>query len=51
MQFGQVDIIEAHGMEYFKIRIPKDNHTLGFMYGFIESNMHDSWGVKEYSIS
>ena len=49
LQFGQVEILESHGHEYFKIRIPKDNKTLGFMFGFIESNMDDSWGVKEYS--
>ena len=51
MQFGSVEIIETHGIEYFKVRIPKDTLSLGFMYGFVESNMQDSWGVKEYSIS
>lgn len=51
MEFGNVEILESHGREYFKLRIPKDQRSLGFMYGFIESNIQDSWGVKEYSIS
>lgn len=48
--FGQVEIIESHGKEYFKIRLPKDERTLGSMYGFVEKNRTPEWGVKEYSI-
>jgi len=43
--------MEAYGKQYFKLRIPKDNHSLGYMYGFIEQNKNDSWGLQEYTVS
>ena len=51
--FGSVEVLESHGKEYFKIRIPKDEKlTLGYMYGFIEDHKEKGkWGIKEYSVS
>lgn len=49
--FGEVHILESYGKDYFKIRIPKNRRSLGFMYGFIENHKDDSWGVLEYSVS
>ena len=43
--------MESYGKEYFKIRIPRDNKSLGFMYGFIEEHKKSTWGLKEYSVS
>jgi hypothetical protein len=34
--FGSVDTLERYGKDYFKIRIPKNRRSLGYMYGFIE---------------
>jgi len=50
-RFKEVEILESYGKEYFKIRIPRDNKTLGYMYGFVEANKKPSWSLKEYSIS
>jgi len=50
-QFNRVEVMESYGCEYFKIRIPRNNNSLGFMYGFIESNKTADWGLREYSVS
>tara|TARA_B110001469_G_C9573503_1_gene284393 strand:+ start:826 stop:1038 length:213 start_codon:yes stop_codon:yes gene_type:complete len=33
------------------VRIPPNEHSLGYMYGFVESKKKESWGLLQYQIS
>lgn len=36
-EFGRVDVIESHGDEYFKLRVPRQDKTVGFIFSILES--------------
>lgn len=36
-EFESLDILESHGDEYFKLRVPRKNKTIGFIFGKLES--------------
>lgn len=42
-EFNKVEVLESYGEQFFKIRIPPNDHSLGYMYGFMESNKQESW--------
>ena len=44
-KFSSVEVLESYGEEFFKIRIPPNKFSLGYMYGFVESNKKESWDV------
>ena len=48
-QFPSVEILE-HYNDYFKLRIPKGEKTIGFVFGFIEAQKADL-KISEYSVS
>lgn len=47
--FERVDIVEQVG-EYFKIIIPRESKTIGYVFGFIES-LKQQININEYSVS
>jgi hypothetical protein len=48
-QFPSVEILE-HYNDYFKLRIPKGDKTIGFVFGFIEGQKQ-ALKISEYSVS
>jgi hypothetical protein len=48
-QFLTVEILE-HYNDYYKLRIPKGDKTIGFVFGFIEGQKGDL-KISEYSVS
>ena len=48
-QFPQVEILE-HFNDYYKLRIPRGEKTIGFVFGFIEGNK-EQFKIAEYSVS
>ena len=48
-QFPSVEILE-HYNDYYKLRIPKGDKSIGFVFGFIESNKQ-KFNIAEYSVS
>jgi hypothetical protein len=47
--FDQVEILE-HCSDFYKFRVPKEDKTIGFLFGTIEDNKNE-FGVSEYSVS
>lgn len=47
-KYSSAEIIERKE-QYIKIRIERNDVSIGSLFGFIESNK-DIWGIKEYSI-
>lgn len=47
--FSQVELIEQCS-DFFKFRIPRDDKTIGFLFGNIEDKKHDLH-ISEYSVS
>jgi hypothetical protein len=50
-KFSSVEVLESYGEEFFKIRIPPNKYSLGYMYGFVESNLKAHWNIQQYDIS
>lgn len=48
-QFPSVEILE-HYNDYYKLRIPKGDKTIGFVFGFIEAQKQEL-KISEYSVS
>lgn len=48
-QFPTVEILE-HYNDYFKIRIPRGDKSIGFVFGYIESQK-TNFKISEYSVS
>ena len=47
--FEKVEVLEQCG-EYFKLRVPKENKTIGWLFGQLEHNKRDL-GIEEYSVT
>ena len=47
--FEQVELIEQCG-DFFKFRIPREDKTIGFLFGLVEDRTAD-FNISEYSIS
>ncbi|CDW85063.1 abc transporter family protein [Stylonychia lemnae] len=47
--FSEVEILE-HYNDYYKLRVPRESKTIGFIFSFIE-NKKDSFKISEYSAS
>jgi hypothetical protein len=50
-RFQAVEVLESYGEQFFKVRIPPNKHSVGYMYGFVESIKKDSWGLLQYHVS
>jgi hypothetical protein len=48
-QFKVVELLEFHG-DKFKVRVARGNHTIGFVFGLMESNKK-TLNTQEYSVS
>jgi ATP-binding cassette subfamily A (ABC1) protein 3 len=48
-QFPSVEILEQYS-DYFKLRVPKGDKSIGFVFGFIEGQ-RDAFSIAEYSVS
>ena len=46
--FEQVEILEQCG-EFFKLRVPKEGKTIGWLFGQFEKDRSDL-GIQEYSV-
>lgn len=47
--FDQVEILE-HCSDFYKIRVPKEDKTIGFLFGTIEARK-DEFDISEYAAS
>ncbi len=47
-QFQQVDLIEQCS-DYFKFRVPRENKTIGYLFGLVEDNKI-ALNISEYSV-
>ena len=47
--FEKVEILEQCG-EFFKLRVPKENKTIGWLFGQLE-NEKRALGIEEYSVT
>src|SRR5690606_9155295 len=47
--FCEVELLE-HYNDYYKIRVPKQNKSIGYLFGLIENNK-ERYRIKEYSVS
>ena len=47
--FDQVELLEQCG-DFFKIRIPREDKTMGFLFGLIE-RYKDDMNIQEYSVA
>jgi hypothetical protein len=48
-QFPMVEILE-HYNDYYKLRIPRGDKTIGYVFGFIEGQKL-AFKISEYSVS
>lgn len=48
-EFPSVEILE-HYSDYYKMRIPRGDKSIGFVFGYIEGNK-DRLTISEYSVS
>jgi len=48
-QFPMVEILE-HYNDYYKLRIPRGDKTIGYVFGFIEGQKQ-AFKISEYSVS
>ena len=50
-EFGKAEMLESYGDSYFKVRVPKIDKSIGFIFGFVEGIKHRSISsIQEYSI-
>ena len=47
-EFSQVELIEQCG-DFYKIRVPRDDKTIGYLFGQIEANKQDM-NIQEYGV-
>ena len=47
--FQQVEMLEQCG-DFYKLRVPKEDKTIGWLFGHIEENKLNL-GIQEYSVS
>ena len=47
--FGRVEFLEHYG-EYMKVKVPKLDKTVGFLFGLMETNKFEN-NIQDYSIS
>ena len=47
--FEKVEILEQCG-EYFKLRVPKEDKTIGWLFGRLEHEKKEL-GIEEYSVT
>jgi hypothetical protein len=47
--FQSVEMLE-HYNDYYKMRIPKVNRSIGYVFGLIETKK-EMFGISEYSVS
>ena len=47
--FPQVEILE-HCSDFYKFRVPKQDKTIGYLFGFIEDTK-GNYNISEYSVS
>lgn len=47
--FKQVEMLEQCG-EFFKLRVPKEEKTIGWLFGQLEHEKH-RLGIQEYNVS
>lgn len=47
--FYKVEILEQCG-EFFKLRVPKEGKTIGWLFGKLESEKRNL-GIEEYSVT
>ena len=47
--FGSVEILE-HYNDYYKMRVPRGEKSIGFVFGLIE-NKKEEYKISEYSVS
>ena len=45
-----MELLESYGDKYFKMRVPKMDKSLGFVFGLIESSK-DRESILEYNVS
>jgi hypothetical protein len=51
IEFGKVEMLESYGEQYFKIRVPKGEKSIGFVFGLIERVKETGIaGIQEYSV-
>jgi len=48
-QFPSVEILEQYS-DYFKLRVPRGDKSIGFVFGFIEGQ-REAFQIAEYSVS
>ena len=48
-QFESVEILE-HYNDYFKLRVPRGDKSIGFVFGMIEGRKEE-FKISEYSVS
>lgn len=47
--FETVEILE-HYNDYYKLRVPRGNKTIGYLFGLVESSK-EKFSISEYSVS
>ena len=47
--FQQVELLE-HYNDYYKIRVPRQSKSIGYVFGMIETRKEE-YGISEYSVS
>ena len=47
--FDQVEILE-HCSDFYKFRVPRQDKTIGYLFGMIEDKKND-FMISEYSVS
>lgn len=48
-KFSSVELLEQVS-DYYKIRVPKEDKTIGFLFGEIEANK-DRYNIQEYGVT
>ena len=46
--FDQVEILE-HCSDFYKFRVPKEDKTIGFLFGMMEDKKNE-FNISEYSV-
>jgi hypothetical protein len=44
-------LLESYGDQYFRIRIPKSDKSVGFIYGLIENEKIKNNFIEDYSVN
>lgn len=47
--FKRVEVLESYGTMYMKLRVPKLDKSLGYIFGLIENSKLD--GIQQYSVN